>query len=239
LPDGLAIVNARYHSSWATILKATGAILALLIGATAALPAQAKLGQDFTEYKKRISTAFIATGQQGNNYMFTMNIDPKQSMASPGYAGGLTVTVDNGKVTGQSLAIRPGMQPVIGPTIAAVHGFAFAYEAIGKDAPKDEKAGEAEFKAFSGAVAQAFMGQPQNLRYPGYPGLITVSRDAGGNLIVACKFATPPAASRPAAATPSASAAASSSSSQAPSPSTEVPAGAGIGKPTNLFSRSH
>jgi hypothetical protein len=204
------------------ILKTSGVILGLLLSIGASLPSEAKLGQDFTEYKKRISTAFVASGQQGNNYMYTMTIDPKQAMASPGYAGGLTVTVANGKVTGQSLAIRPGIQPVFGPTIATVHSFAFAYEAIGKELPKNEKAGEAEFKAFGGAVAKAFQGQPQNLRYPGYPGIITVSRDASGNLIVACKFATPPATA-PTAST--ASPAASASSSVPPS------------KETNLFHR--
>jgi hypothetical protein len=167
-------------------------LLASLLGWTS--PAQAKLGEDFNAYKNRIAPAFTPAGQRGNYYMFNMKVEQKEAMASPGYAGGLTVTVTNGKVTGQSLALRPGLEALVGGTLAAIHGMAFAYEAIGKPLPKAKAQGEAEFKAFSTAVGQAFLGQPQNVRYPGFSGLITLSRDNTGNLIVACRNPGAPAA---------------------------------------------
>lgn len=167
--------------------------LAFLISGFA--PAQAKLGEAFDAYKARIANAFTPAGQRGNYYMFNMKVEPKEAMASPGYAGGLTVTVTNGKVTGQSLAIRPGLDALVGGTLAAMHGMVFAYEAIGKPLAKDKTQGDAEFKAFSTAVGQAFLGQPQNVRYPGYGGVITLSRDGTGNLIVACRNPGAPAVS--------------------------------------------
>jgi hypothetical protein len=166
----------------------TSAILAFLLALSSCLPSSAKLGQDFADYKTRVASSFVPSGQQGDVYTFNMNVDPKQAMASPGYAGALTVNVGNGRILSQTLVLRPGMQPNTGPVLATLHGFAFAYEALGKEVPKNEKALDAEMKAFGGAVGKAFLGQPQNLRYPGYPGLITVSRDGQGNLVVSAKY---------------------------------------------------
>lgn len=180
------------------VQKAVVALALIAPGLSGAQPAEARLGEDFVKYKMRVAKGFIATGEKksGNtvNYMFQLVVEPKQQLASPGYAAGITITAQNGKITGQSMAIRPGTNPFVGGTLAAIHGFAFAYEALGKPLPTDKLKAEMQFKAFSGAVTQAFMGNPQNLRYPGFPGLVTITRDASGNLIVAARPEQAPSA---------------------------------------------
>jgi len=167
----------------------------LFVCLQAACPgAQAKLGEDFAKYKARTAKGLIAAGERKNgdatNYMFQLAPDEKQQLASPGYAAGVTITAVNGKITGQSMAIRPGNNPIMGGTMAAIHGFAFAYEAIGKPLPTAKPQAEAQFKAFSDAVTQAFFGNAQNLKYPGFSGLITISRDGVGNLVVVARNPT-------------------------------------------------
>ncbi|HEY9871075.1 MAG TPA: hypothetical protein V6D08_18055 [Candidatus Obscuribacterales bacterium] len=172
--------------------RAILALALMALGLASAQPAEARLGEDFAKYKTRVAKGFIATGEKKSgatvNYMFQLVVDQKQQLASPGYAAGITITAQNGKITGQSMAIRPGTNPFVGGTLAAIHGFAFAYEALGKPLPTDKLKAEMQFKAFSGAVTQAFMGNPQNLRYPGFPGMITLTRDPSGNLIVAARM---------------------------------------------------
>lgn len=182
-------------------MKTSSAILAATLFLSICLPADAKLGEDLNAYKTKTASNIVPTGQQGETYTFNLLVDPKQAMASPGYAGALTLYTTNGKITGQTLVMRPGMQPQIGPALAGLTGFIFAYEALGKEVPSDQKQRDAEMNAFGGAVTKAFMGQPQNLRYPGFPGLITVARDGQGNLVVAAKFIeaahATPAATKP------------------------------------------
>lgn len=206
-------------------VKRTKFLFVLLMAAAISIcfsgQAQARLGEDFSAYKGRISNSFSQIGQSGDNYMFKMNIDPKQAAASPGYAGGLTVTVANGKITGQSLAIRPGLNAVVGATLATVHGLMFSYEALGRQPPKSQELINNELKAFGGAIKQAFMGHPQNIRYPGNPGVITISHDKMGNYIIACRFA---------AASPAAQAGAAKPSNAAASPSPAAPAPATVKK---------
>lgn len=173
-------------------VKAIAATLAFIVFVAVAPPqAQAKLGEDFAKYKARTSKGFLSTGEKKDgettNYTFTLAPDTNQQKASPGYAAGITITAVKGKITGQSMAIRPGANPLLGGTMASIHSFAFAYEAIGKPLPTEKPKAEAQFKAFAGAVTQAFMGAAQNLRYPGFKGLITISRDGAGNLIVAAR----------------------------------------------------
>jgi hypothetical protein len=162
-------------------------------------PAGAKLGESFQTYRAKILKSWRQEAEDVNgpktNYRFSLIVAPEQESASPGYAAGLTITVVNGKVTGQSMAIRPGSNQMVGAAMATAHGFAFAYEALGKPMPADKAKSEEEFKNFSGAVGQAFTGRSQGLKFPGFSGLITVTRDNLGDLIVA---ATPaPAAGGP------------------------------------------
>lgn len=171
----------------------------ILVSAAACLglsapAAQAKLGEAYQTYKVKVARSWSFAAEDANgpktNYRFTLIISPDEQRASPGYAAGLTITAVNGKITGQSMAIRTGDNQVVGAAMATAHGFAFAYESLGKPLPVEKAKSEAEFKAFSEAVGQAFLGKPQYMKYPGFAGLITVTRDNQGNLIIA---ATPAA----------------------------------------------
>jgi len=185
------------------ILGITFALLAIFAGAGAV---EAKLGQDFQTYRTATLKAWKPAGESKSgtdtNYRYQMPEDVKQQQISPGYAVGLTITVSGGKISGQSLAIRVGANPIGGGLLSALQGFAFAYESLGKPVPTRKDQLDFQFKAFSGAVTQAFLGQAQILRYPGYPGKITLSKDSIGNLIIAVTPENPlPAAQKPAAPT--------------------------------------
>ncbi len=177
------------------LLFALPASIALAVGLGANEGVQAKLGESYQSYKTKVVQSWTPAAEDTNakssNYRFTLKVAPEQENASSGYAAGLTITVVNGKITGQSMAIRTGSNQMVGAAMATAHGFAFAYESIGKIMPKEKAKTEAEFKAFSEAVGQAFMGKPQNIRYPGFNSLITVARDNMGNLIIAATPATP------------------------------------------------
>lgn len=168
-----------------------GLLVACLVLAYGARPAQARLGEDFQSYKARTASAYQANGEKKDgsttNYMFTVKLPPQSAQASPGYAVGVTISTTDGKITGQSMSIRPGMNPIPGGFMASLHAFAFAYEAIGKPVPQDKVKAEASFKMFSGAVTAAFLGTAQNVRFKGFPGVITLRKDASGSLLVAVK----------------------------------------------------
>src|SRR5262245_12250207 len=76
---------------------ACAAALALLVFAAGSCPAaQAKLGEDFAQYKARTAKGLVFNGESkkgdATNYMFELARDEKQQMASPGYAAGVTIT---------------------------------------------------------------------------------------------------------------------------------------------------
>lgn len=183
---------------------AEAARTALILLALLSLPqsvAHARLGDNYQAFKtaklvKNWTPAAEDSSGPKTNYRFSLNSAPEQQTASPGYAAGLTITVVAGKVTGQSIAIRPGANQMVGAAMATAHGFAFAYEAIGKPVPKDKAKADAEFKAFSESVGQAFLGRAQNIKYPGINGLITVTRDNLGDLIVAATPGTAAASAK-------------------------------------------
>ncbi|MBI4532902.1 MAG: hypothetical protein HY711_03060 [Candidatus Melainabacteria bacterium] len=153
--------------------------------------AKARLGESFQSYKLRVAKAFIAAGEKKTdnniNYMYKLAVDSQQTDTSPGYAVGITITCAGSKIVRQSMAIRTGTNPTAGTSMAALHGFVFAYEAIGKSVPADNDKASAEFQTFSEAVGQALSGKAQSLRYPGLSGAITIVRDASGNLIISAK----------------------------------------------------
>ncbi|GEM_PF-1959644 len=181
---------------------------AALACAAASVPAQARLGEDFDAYARKLAKNFAPAGKTtaaaGIEYQYSLRADPQQQQVSPGYAVRLLVAVQNGKVLGQQMIVHPGTNPLVGSAFAAANGFAFAYEALGKPMPAEKARVASEFQVFQQAVNQAFLGKAQNIRYPGYAGLITLMRDNTGNLAIAATLA-PPAAQAP-AATPAGSA---------------------------------
>ncbi len=156
--------------------------------------ASARLGQALASYKQEQGKELVPIdkkeGERSTYYMFAMRIDPRQARVSPGYAAGVTITVVDGKVVGQSLAIRPGNNASKGADLARVHAFAFAYEALGRPVPKNREKAQREFDSFCQAVSLALSGQPQRIRFRGYQGRITVCQEQSGNLIVAATSST-------------------------------------------------
>lgn len=153
--------------------------------------ADARVGESFQSYKTRVAKAFIVAGEKkvdkNINYLFKLAVDSQQAATSPGYAVGITITCVGSKIVRQSMAIRTGINPNAGISMAALHGFVFAYEAIGKTVPADNDKVSAEFQSFSEAVGQALSGKAQSVRYPGFTGVVTIVRDASGNLIISAK----------------------------------------------------
>ena len=167
-------------------------LLGLTIGWQAtAHPASARLGEEFPAYKAKTAKTYSANGEkkEGNNLntSFNVQLPPDTQKASPGYSIAVTVTSVNGKISGQSMTVRTGMNPVAGGGMATIAAFFFGYEAIGKPVPRDKAKAEDHFRKFSGAVAAALLGTAQNVRFPGYAGTITLRRDPQGNLLVAVK----------------------------------------------------
>jgi len=170
---------------------------------TSPLQAEARLGEDFGAFLHRFTVAAKSLkplsqlpGVSTQHFTFEVNVPLEQKKASVGFAAGVTVTVSDGRIVGQSLAVKPGNNVTVGQKLAGIHGFSFAYEAIGKAIPPTRDKAEVEFKAFCNAVDRACMGEEQFLRYPGFRALITIRTDpTSGNILIA---ATPEMPAMPA-----------------------------------------
>ncbi|MBX9770678.1 MAG: hypothetical protein K2X29_04875 [Candidatus Obscuribacterales bacterium] len=164
--------------------------------------AEARLGEDFgaflqrfTKTTKSLKPLAQLPGVSTQHFTFEVNVPVDQKKASPGFAAGVTVTVTEGKIVGQSLAVKPGNNVMVGQKLAGIHGFSFAYEAIGKTIPPTRDKAEVEFKAFCDAVDRACMGEQQYLRYPGFKAVIAIRTDStSGNILIA---ATPDMPTQP------------------------------------------
>lgn len=162
----------------------------IIIAALSLMPAaEARLGQSFAQYKaqhlKNYKAAGEKKGKSGKHYLFQLSLSDKEKRMVPGFGEGLTITVLNGKITGQSLVINMGRNKLIGTDLAIAHGLAFVYESLGKPAPKSRFQASRDVQAFTGVVHAAMGGYPQTLRYPGYKGKATVKKDSNGNVIIA------------------------------------------------------
>jgi hypothetical protein len=159
--------------------------------------AEARLGESFQSFRVKAAKGFKFKSESKRDtrtyYMYSMSLDPNTTQAAPGFAGGLTVTVVNGKVTGQSMVMRLGDNYQAGKALATAHALDFAYESLGKPSPNKEST-EKEFQAYSQAIDMVMSGSPQNLRYPGFNGVITLSMAPEQGVIIA---ATPDAAPPP------------------------------------------
>jgi len=178
-------VGLRLQASWAAV-----ALLLL----TCDWPAQARLGENIGAYKSAIAPTFKYKSQSKKDartdYMYTMVVDQKTKEAAPGFAGGLTVSEVNGRITGQSLVLRIGESYEAGKTLVTSKALEFAYEALGKPTPRST---EKEFSAYSIAIDQVLAGAAQNLRYPGFSGAINITRFGDGEILITAKLdAAPP-----------------------------------------------
>src|SRR5438105_2967198 len=119
--------------------------------------AYARLGESFQGYKTRLSSISKLQAQTGDNYMFELAVDPQVAASSSGYAAGATITVKDGKISGQSLAIRLGVNTYLASTLAASQIFNFICEAAGKPLPKDKSQLDSDIRPVNQAVTLALM----------------------------------------------------------------------------------
>lgn len=179
-----------------TILAATAISLSLTLLQSSS--AEARLGEPYATFKVKAAKGFKFKSESKKDtrtyYMYSMSLDAPTMQAAPGFAGGLTVTVINGHVTGQSMVMRLGENYEAGKTLAVAHALDFAYEALGKPSPKSKESTDREFQQYTNAIDLVIGGSPQNLRYPGFNGVITLSLASDQSVIIA---ATPDAAPPP------------------------------------------
>jgi hypothetical protein len=190
------------------------AVAALLVmyGSSLSTPVQARLGEEFGAFRTRILHGYEQAGQRGNNFFFKLKLTPRQTQMAPGYAVGITATVMDGKITGESMACIIGKNGPLGSTLASLEAFTFTCEATGKPLPQEQKEGQLEFSAFAKIVQHALDGQPQSFSYPGYPSKINIVVDKTRRLLIACSPQqeqkpppppiAPPEASKPTAPKP-------------------------------------
>ena len=165
-------------------------LLATLVNLSLLTPScLAKLGEPFGVFQARIinNYKFRAHSKKNDrdNYMYAMVTDPDTDNAAPGFEGGLTITVSGGLIVGQSMILRIGSNPQAGKALAALHTFDFAFESLGRPNPSSEAAIEKEVHSYTNAVNKALTGAPQNIRYPGGGGKITIAKRSDGALAIA------------------------------------------------------
>lgn len=170
---------------------------AIAVTFLSAYDAQARLGESFATFRTKIARNYKFKSERKNDqktyYMFSLVTDPNSATSAPGYAGGMTVTVMNGHITGQSLALRLGENYEAGKSLASTRALDFVYEALGKPMPTNQQAIEKEREAYSSAIDQVLANTPQNLRYPGFNGVITLSQAPEQTVIIAATSdAAPP-----------------------------------------------
>lgn len=173
------------HSSFKSFRNIIQLLFVVLVTNLTVVAAEARLGDSLSAYKTHHAATLKASGQNGSDYMFEVIIDPRIQITVPGYAAGITITVTNNKISGQSMAIRLGMNPYQAGSTAASQGYDFVNEAIGKPSPKDKTQLEAETKDFTQAMQRALVGPPEHIQYPKHNEQIVLSRDNLGNLIIA------------------------------------------------------
>jgi hypothetical protein len=161
--------------------------------------AQARLGESINNFRAKAAASFkfkTETKKEDRSYyMFTMTLDDKTKEGAPGFAGGLTLTVVDNKIVGQSMILRLGDNYEGGKALATLHCMDFAYESIGKPAPKNKQNSESEYAMYGQAIDQVLAGSSQHVKYPGFNDKITMSRTNDGDLLIAV---TPDLSSDPA-----------------------------------------
>ena len=148
---------------------------------------QAKFGGSIEVFKQKMVNFFSYTNAEKKNektyYHFSVKTDRKIQEASTGFAGGLTITTDKGKIAGESLLVQLGNDDDIGKQLAAVLCLNLAYNALGKSVPITAEDKQAEFNAYFKAVSDALSGQPGHISYSGYNNQLIFSKTKEGNLL--------------------------------------------------------
>ncbi len=162
--------------------------MALVLSLALAQPAQAKIGEPVEAFQKRFKSTLklrSITGKEVQNLQFSLIVEEAERRAAPGFAGGVTVTAKDGKITGESIAFILGQDSFVGGQLAAAYGLKFGNDAIGRTVPGDKIKQDHEVEIFSRTSATALAGLPQEIRYPGFDNRIIMSRSNEGNLLLA------------------------------------------------------
>ncbi len=150
-------------------------------------PTLAKLGDSIEMFKQKMAVNFKLISQEKKEqkayYHFSVITDSKIQQASAGFGGGLTITTDSGKISGESLLVTMGSDLDIGVKLAAVLCLNLAYDALAKPIPSDSKDQEAELAAYTKAVKDAIANQPGHINYSGYRSQLIFSQTKEGNLL--------------------------------------------------------
>ncbi len=104
---------------------------------------------------------------------------------APEFGGGLTISVDKGRISGQSMLLRLGQSKEAAKTIAVRYALDFAFESLGRAVPKNKTEIVDEVNSYTTVINNAMAGDPQNIRYPNINGKITVTMQKDGSLVFA------------------------------------------------------
>jgi hypothetical protein len=157
--------------------------------------AQAKFGDSIDTFRQKMASHFRYINTEKKNtkayYHFAVNTDNKIRQADSGFAGGLTISTDNGKITGESLLVQLGTDNNIGKKLAAILCLNLAYDALGKPIPAADKDKQSEYDAYFKAVNDAMSGQPGHIGYPGYSSQLLFSQTNEGSFLFVINPAPP------------------------------------------------
>ena len=164
-------------------------VCALVFSLTGMAQAEARMGQSIESFKAKLRSSYrlkeTVKKQDRTYYMFIMNISSKIRSQAPGFAVGVTATVVDGRIVGQSMVLRSGENDETGKQLVTYHVMDFVYEALGKAAPKSEESAKRELDQYRTAVDNALAGNAQRVEYPGYKSMITMSRTKDADVLIA------------------------------------------------------
>ncbi len=163
-------------------------VLILIIGQFWSMNiAQAKFGDSIDKFRQKMASHFTYLNTEKKNakiyHHFSVVTDSKIGSADPGFAGGLTITTENGKMTGESLLVKLGIADDIGKRLAATLCLNLAYDALGKPIPSTDQDQKAEYDAYFRAVDDAMSRQAGHISYSGYSSQLLFSQTNDGNLL--------------------------------------------------------
>lgn len=162
--------------------------LAILLGLVSAscAPADARIGESLGSFKAKCAQFYTQKNEKKKEDRTYIMYSLKPNASQPsGFGVGMTVTIVDGKVVGQSMAIRMGDNYELGKVQAIGHTIAFINETLGRPITTDPAAVQKEFSDLGQAVEQALAGSAQDIRYPGYTSRIRIARSGDGDLLLA------------------------------------------------------
>lgn len=167
----------------APVLLSIGFLLAVQ------MPCQAKIGEPVSAYRARYAQKYKFRAQEtrgAQTYLrFAFPLSPEEESQCPGFGTGITITVANGKIVGQSMAIRMGDAFDQGRALGSRRALDFILEAIGKPKSTSKVEDEQQLASIKNAIEQALISNPQNIQFPGFPQRSKLSSSQSGDLLIA------------------------------------------------------